>query len=415
MENYNFYVKSDNLFLFLCLIIVLFNTCGCSQDIVESTDLSSSEIFSCCDADIMLFEDYADWNLTDAESYIEPTEDCINDDFEDAGGDSSYIDISYNDVTEIIEPLDKIKLPERGFYMGILPNPSIDRDYDITYPMASDYAEFVPVWGEPTPFYRLSEVLGGWWGDTFVQKLIRGNGMFPLIHLSFFDKYVNLVVPPDIEGASLNDPVWREAYKKAALDVVKIIRPAYISAGNEVNRWFEKYGIGGDNGFENFISLYEDIYDSIKQISPKTNVFCVFAREIAPGKEANLDVLNLFNPEKLDILVITSYPYPGRKSPDKVPDDYYKKVSDYMPQKPFGFSEIAWSSADYAGGEKSQADFLRDVINRLTANQGIKLHLLGWTWMHDLSDTDTVNIGLIKYDNTEKESYSVWKVISSKN
>ncbi len=48
--------------------------------------------------------------------------------------------------------------------------------------------------------------------------------------------------------------------KKAVIDVVKSSRPLYLSIGNEVNRWYEKYGVEGSdpNGFQHYVSLYEE-------------------------------------------------------------------------------------------------------------------------------------------------------------
>jgi len=80
-----------------------------------------------------------------------------------------------------------------------------------------------------------------------------------------------------------------------------------------------------------------------------------------------------------------------------------------MPGKPFGFSELGWPSLDVFGGEKGQADFLLNVSNRLTIQQGINLHLFGYAWLHDLNEKDS--IGLIKRDGTEKLGYQAWKEI----
>lgn len=81
------------------------------------------------------------------------------------------------------------------------------------------------------------------------------------------------------------------------------------------------------------------------------------------------------------LLVLTSYPYTVQNinNPSDIPDDYYSKVSDYIPGKPFGFSEIAWPSLTAFGGEEAQADFIEQVICRLTHNQGINLKLIGWS------------------------------------
>lgn len=211
---------------------------------------------------------------------------------------------------EILAPIDSPKLPARGFFMGVLLTTAQGQSFDSAYAQASQYSEFVPVWEKPTQFYKMTAELSGKWGETFFNNLIRGNNMFPIIHLSFIGASMSLVTSPGIKNASLSNTKWRSEYKKAALDVVKAIHPLYLFLSNEVNRWYEKYGLEGINGFEHFITLYEEIYDEVKKISKKTKVFCVFAREnISEHREANLDVLKLFNPNKMDLLVLTSYPY----------------------------------------------------------------------------------------------------------
>lgn len=315
---------------------------------------------------------------------------------------------------EILVPEDFPQLPSRGFFMGVLPTTAQGQSFDDAYAQAARYSEFVPVWGKPTPFYNLAADLSGSWGQTFVKQLIRNNGMFPIIHLSFIGSGLTLVTPPGMENSTLSDPAWRSTYKQTAIDVVKAIRPGYLSLGNEVNRWYEKYGESGPNGFLNYVSLYEEIYDEVKELSPKTVVFCIFAREIvSENREANLEVLRLFDPDKMDLLVFTSYPYAlGKTNPSMIPDDYYHMASNYMPGKQFGFSEIAWASLDAIGGEQAQADFIRQATSRLTRDRGIALHLFGWSWLHDLNENDAV--GLIKYDGTEKLGYTTWKNISGK-
>jgi len=315
-------------------------------------------------------------------------------------------------VLGTITPEDSPQLPQRGFFMGVLPSTAKGQTLDDGYAQAARYSEFVPVWGKPTPFYNLADDLSGSWGQIFVKQLIRGNGMFPIVHMSFIGNGVTLITPPGMENATLSDPAWRAAYKKAAIDVVRASHPRYLSLGNEVNRWYEKYGEDGPNGFRNYVSLYEETYDEVKKISPETKVFCVFAREIvSENREANLEVLRLFNQDKMDLLVFTSYPYAlGKTDPSMIPDDYYSKAADYMPGKPFGFSEIAWPSLDAFGGEQAQADFIMDATGRLTRDRGINLYLFGWPWLHDLNENDS--IGLIKFDGTEKLGYSAWKAQS---
>jgi hypothetical protein len=314
----------------------------------------------------------------------------------------------------IITPADSLEVPDRGFFMGVLPVPRDGQSFEEAYSQAAQYSEFSPVWGKPTPFYDLAEDLSGSWGQTFVETNIRGNGMFPIIHVSFIGQNVTLVTPPDMENAALSDRTWREAYKQAVLEVVKSSKPLYLSVGNEVNRWYEKHGAEEDdpNGFQHYVSLYEEIYDAVKALSPETKVFCTFAREItSENRDADLKVLSMFNPEKLDLLIFTSYPYAvqGINRPSDIPDNYYSEALSYL-SAPLGFSELGWPSMDVFGGEQAQADFITQVVSRLTKEQGMNLHLFGWAWLHDLDENDY--IGLIKSDGTAKLAYEVWKNIS---
>ena len=321
-----------------------------------------------------------------------------------------------------ITPADSPQVPNRGFFKGFASILPPDGQFEGPYEQASQHAEFVNIWVGATGYgyWDLAEYLSGWWGDQFVERLVRGNGMFPIINLSFIDKdpgtgLLILKVPDGMEGATLSDSEFRDAYKQGALDAVKASKPLYISIGNEVNRWYEQYGAndGDPNGFQQFVSLYEEIYDAVKELSPQTNVFCIFSREIVDGlREADLCVLEMFDPDKLDILVFTSYPFAvqGINRPSDVSDDYYSRALDRIgvQDKPFGFTELAWSTLDPFGGEQAQAEFLTDAAGRLTAEQGMDLHLFGWWSLIDL-DADPHNTGLITQDGREKEAYEVWK------
>lgn len=315
----------------------------------------------------------------------------------------------------VITPADFQALPGRGYYMGILPSLGQGQTLDAAYSQASEDAELVPIWGRPTPFYDSASDLSGSWGSLFVTTLVRGNDMIPLVHMSFIGTNMTLVAPPGMANATLSDPAWRASYEQAALDIARVSRPLFLSLGNEVNMWYEKYGAksGDPNGFQNFVSLYNQMYDAVKKLSPQTYVFCTFARENVPqNREANLSVLSLFNANKLDLLVFTSYPsaLQGIRSPSGLPDDYYSRALSYMPDKPMGFSELGWSANEYFGGETGQAQFLEQVAGRLTKAQGVDLRILCWAWLHDLSSTDQV--GLISYNGTARQAYQTWESLA---
>ena len=320
----------------------------------------------------------------------------------------------------VITPTDDHEMPERGFFMGVLPMPNQDQTLDDAYKEAAETCEFVPVWGRPTRFYDLAKDLSGNYGRTFIDGLIRGNGMFPLVHMSFIDKSDGKLIvkaPPGMGDVTLSDSEWRNSYISAAEDVARTAKPLYISLGNEVNRWYEAYGMSEDdpNGFQHFVSLYEEAYDVVKAISPEAKVFCVFSREIVDeNRKADLSVLKFFDSDRLDLLVFTSYAYAvqGINGPEDIPDDYFSSAFEHIPPRPIGFSELGWLVHSAFGGERGQADFLRDVATRLTIDQGLDLEFLAWGWLHDLEGGDTT--GLVFRNGTAKMAYQVWKELSAK-
>ncbi|MGA1848796.1 MAG: Ig-like domain-containing protein [Thermoplasmatota archaeon] len=319
---------------------------------------------------------------------------------------------NFDEAMQSFDPADSPRLPPWGYFKGILPLPEKGGNIESTYSNVSEYTDFVPVWGKPSPFYNLSKDLEGQWGDIFVEQLIRNNGMFPLVHMNFFGQGLTVVQHPSLPSSTLDSPAWRSLYIQAAKDVVNASRPLYLSLGNEVNRWLEKYGSeeGDPDSFRNYVSLYHEAYDAVKTISPKTKVFCTFSREIvSENREADLKCIELFDPDKLDMVVLTSYPFSlaGIDRVDELGDDYYSSVLNFIGDKPFGLSEVAWTSNPFFGGQAEQAAFIRNLTGRLTIDQGLDLELLGWSWLHDLGPGDET--GLINATGSAKPALEAWK------
>lgn len=308
-------------------------------------------------------------------------------------------------------PGDNPVMPDRGYFLGSLPIPYDNQSFENCYAEFADRAEFVPLWGKPSAFYELAEDIDGSWGTSFLDDYIRGNGMFPIVHMSFIDAGVILKSPEGLDNATLADTAWRDAYMAAALDILEAGKPMFFSIGNEVNRWYEKYGDedNDDNAFRHFISLYNEIYDTVKILSPETQVFCTFSREIVSEyREADMSIIGDFDPDRMDILMITSYPHSvqGINRPEDISTDYYTEVTQNMPGKKFGFSEVMWPSDTLFGGEQAQHDFLSMIVNDLTRDKGIDLYMLGWSWFTDIDAND--HTGLIKRDGTPKLALPLW-------
>ncbi len=304
-----------------------------------------------------------------------------------------------------VEPADDIE-PSDGYLLGVLPNPAQGQSFEDAYSEVSAFTDLVPVWGRPTAFYEMPGELAGDWGGAFVDQLTRGNGMAPLVHLSFMDAGMTLKSPPGVANPTLSDPEWRRAYKRAAVEAVEAARPMYLSVGNEVNKWLEAHGMEGPNGFKHWVSLYEEIYDEVKELSPATKVFCTFSREIvSENREADMGFLSLFDPGKLDLLAFTSYPHSvqGVNSPRDIPEDYYTAAASQVPGKPVAFTEIAWPSHPSFGGEEAQAEFIRMIPGLL---DGLDVEFIMWPWLHDLDEGD--HTGLMTTHGEEKAGLAEW-------
>jgi hypothetical protein len=321
-------------------------------------------------------------------------------------------DIYVSNRKPTVTPVDIVNKPAEGYSLGALPIPYEDQNIEEAYEAASETCQLVPVWGKPSPFWQKAQDLRGNWGNIFVDKLIRGNGMAPLLHFSFMDKNLTVSSPPDTVG-SLSSREWRQQYKRSVIEALEVTKPLYLSLGNEVNRWYEKYGWDGENGFKHWVSLYEEIYEDVKTLSPETKVFCTFSREIvSENREADMNVLDYLNPDKLDILVLTSYPHSlqGINHPSDLPRNYYAKVGEKLPSKTLGFSEIMWPSMTQFGGEQAQTNFIQQLDGELL--NGLELEFIMWSWLTDLDEGDYT--GLIHRNGAEKQAYQAWKSLSEK-
>lgn len=313
------------------------------------------------------------------------------------------------ELFDTITPIDDPELPPWGFYKGLLPNPESGGDIAKTYENVSSFTQMVPVWGRPSTFYNFSTDLSGGWGDIFVDQLIRDNGMFPLVHMSFHGPGMTIISPSHLPSATLNDPDWRALYIQSAKDIVNASRPKYFSLGNEVNRWFETHGMNAldHDGFQHYISLYNETYDAVKALSPETKVFCTFSREmVEDNKEADLSILEHFDPDRMDVLVFTSYPFAvgGINRVADMGNDYYRKAFLHFEDKPFGLSEVTWTSDPAFGGEEEQSLFVSELFSNLTDD--MEVEFLSWNWLHDLAPADKTGLkGLV---GNERLAYSTW-------
>ena len=162
-----------------------------------------------------------------------------------------------------------------------------------------------------------------------------------------------------------------------------------IGIGNEINRY--------NGNINEFVATYNDIYSSIKQISPNTKVFTVFQYE-------SLGDASIINKLNLDVVGITSYPFiKGYKNSKDIPDNYYSRLSSIG--KPIIFTEIGHNSLI---SEEDQANFVDVFYDRL-AKANINPKIIVWGLLYDVPSAGEIwTAGLFKKDGSKKLAFAKW-------
>ncbi|MCX6656629.1 MAG: hypothetical protein NTY03_16140, partial [Candidatus Bathyarchaeota archaeon] len=187
--------------------------------------------------------------------------------------------------------------------------------------------------------------------------------------------------------------------------------------GVEVNSLYIK----SKADFEGFVTLYNEAYDAVKEVSPDTNVFTVFQYELLKGhtlwssvpadeSKSQWGMLNLF---KLDAVAFTTYPCLVFKDPSEIPDDYYEEIREFT-LKPIIFSEIGWHcEGSPVGWESSEAEQAAFIIryHELTKNLGVEIAV--WCFVYDPNTIEPFrSMGLCRDDDTSRPAWDSWVKIS---
>lgn len=216
-----------------------------------------------------------------------------------------------------------------------------------------------------------------------------------------------------LETNNSNDNSWNNneaklLYRELAKDIIRKYNPKYLALGLEVNSYYSK----NPEDFFLFVNFYSDLYDELKRESPSTMIFVTFQLEMLNGIgddtwgfeiDNQWDIIDLFN-DKLDLLVLTTYPEVEFSSVENIPDNYYSDLSNYT-NKTIAFSEIGWSSN--IRGEGEQVDFAKKLLSQI---ENCNIEFVNWIFMHDLPGAGPLTkTGFRKSNGKPKEIWFFWK------
>jgi hypothetical protein len=207
----------------------------------------------------------------------------------------------------------------------------------------------------------------------------------------------------------LNETV-KQIYKTNAVAFVEEYTPEYLGVGIEVNSVYIK----SPEDFEEFVPFYNEVYDAVKAVSPKTKVFTVFQLERVKGLplweiEENESHWELIDRFKTDLVAFTTYPGLYYRHPSDIPEDHYAEIRNYT-TKSIAFTEIGWHSAasplGWESSEQEQAEFIQ-IFFELT--QDVDREIVIWSFMYDPDIVEPFNsMGLRRSDGTTRPAWAAW-------
>jgi hypothetical protein len=240
-------------------------------------------------------------------------------------------------------------------------------------------------------------------------------------------EFANL--PATWQGENFGSPDVRAAFQNYALRLVKEFHPRYLGLASEINTYADAF----PQDFQNFLSLYLDIYRKIKDISPDTRVFVTFQWEDLNGLDENKqvaqrtikwDLIEAFEPN-LDLWVISSYPFVAFPSAEAIPADYYSPLLART-AKPLAVGEGGYNSVDIGpthGSSTDQINYLRAIHSQIGARLAFWVYLILEDFNLDsyaaemqkqgnAKDVNTLgffaSVGLLRKDGSEKPALAEW-------
>jgi hypothetical protein len=228
-------------------------------------------------------------------------------------------------------------------------------------------------------------------------------------------------LPEDRRGAGFADEEVRQAFIKYAQFVALNYQPKYLALGVEINTYQEQ----NPEDFEQFVALYRETYDAVKEISPETLVFPTFQLEelhgLLPTDQPRLpqwQVISRFEPS-MDLLAVSTYPGLAFTDPDQIPQDYYAKLASYT-DRPIAIAGMGYPSEPGIDGvndgtEAQQAAFLRRALDDAEA---LAMALVVWFVGQDPTFTGEAplellqHVGLLRQDGAPKPAWLAWREIA---
>ncbi len=314
-------------------------------------------------------------------------------------------------------------LPPRSFQLGVssLPVEASEDAYSKAFALAGQLGEVIliqraPPWADFVPGGSISprtERL-----TRLERDLARQNDLRLLLAVDPTqpsDRGALAGLPDSMAGRDFSDKDVRASFIAYAKYLALNYKPAYMALGVEVDLYYTRKG---DAEFRNFVSVYFEAYDAVKEVSPNTLVFPTFQYENvlgilnrgAPSQPA-WSLIDRFQP-KLDLLAVSTFPRAAFPSIQEMPADYYGALAEQT-GKPIAFFSAGWASRnDGLDDDVSQVAFMYRIF---AAAEELRSPLLVWFLARDpdVGPDDGLgalaSMGLYDAFGRPKNALKVWR------
>jgi hypothetical protein len=311
------------------------------------------------------------------------------------------------DNGEVTDEPDGVDLPpedtteETGPLKGVSLSPRSHEEFGEFFVKAAEAGEVV-TWAGDWGFLD-----DGVSAPHVVAALSDQQGLDTIVVVTYFTQGTGELVRP------LNESN-RQAYIDGAVEFVESYEPSYIGFGIEVNSFW----MNSDEGYGDFVGLFEEVYPLVKEASPNTKVFTVFQLERMKGLHGGLfggvndDGLSqwglLDDFPDADIFAFTTYPCLIHNEPSEMPDDYYTEILDHT-SKEVLIIESGWfrdGPEGWESDEGEQAEFVRALFD---LTEELDPSVIVWSFLYDQDvEYPFDSMGLLDVDEACLQPWEAW-------
>lgn len=170
--------------------------------------------------------------------------------------------------------------------------------------------------------------------------------------------------------------------------------PPYLFLGNESDAYFTMH----PEDYARWVEFYNEAYDAVKTISPRTMVGPIFQYERISGQgvfsrwtEPQWGALEAHDLGRVDIVGITLYPWLSVPTPEEVPGDYLAPLLERIGDKPVAITETGWPGDPqgielaWEASPDAQVRYIA-ALNRILGE--VDLRILNWLHLYPLARTE---------------------------